>query len=65
MKRRDLISHLEACDCVLLREGKRHSLYWNRSNQKTSTVPRHAEINHFLAKKICTDLDIKVWGKSK
>jgi len=30
---------------------------------KTSTVPRHAEIDNFLAKKICRDLGVKPFEK--
>ncbi|HEX7181693.1 MAG TPA: type II toxin-antitoxin system HicA family toxin [Thermoanaerobaculia bacterium] len=58
MKRRDLIQHLEAQGCELLREGSRHSVYTNRKARKNTTVPRHREINEFLARKICRDLDI-------
>ncbi|HEY4508108.1 MAG TPA: type II toxin-antitoxin system HicA family toxin [Candidatus Paceibacterota bacterium] len=65
MKRRDLISHLESHGCRWFREGKRHSLYWNPVSNKTSTVPRHSEVNHFLAKKICSDLGIEVYHGSK
>ena len=52
MKRLDLIRHLEAHGCVLLREGGEHTVYVNRAKAKTSTVPRHREINDFLAPKI-------------
>ncbi len=58
MKRRDLIRHLEKHGCELLREGGNHTVYVNRKAQKTSTVPRHNEINDFLARKICRDLQI-------
>jgi predicted RNA binding protein YcfA (HicA-like mRNA interferase family) len=58
MKRRDLIRHLETHGCVLLREGAKHSVYVNRQSGKVSTVPRHREINDFLARKICRDLEI-------
>jgi hypothetical protein len=34
---------------VLLREGREHAVYVNRAKNKTSTVPRHCEINDFLA----------------
>ncbi len=46
MKRIDLIRHLERHGVQLLREGGQHSVYVNRSAGKTSTVPRHREINH-------------------
>ena len=58
MKRIDLIRHLERYGVQLLREGGSHSVYVNRSVDKTSTVPRHREINDFLARKICKDLDV-------
>ena len=58
MKRVDLVRHLEAHGCQLLREGGSHSIFVNRTARKTSTVPRHREINDFLARKICRDLEI-------
>jgi mRNA interferase HicA len=53
MKRLDLVRHLEAHGCQLLREGANHSVYVNRAAHKTSTVPRHRVINDYLADKIC------------
>ncbi|MGD0075275.1 MAG: type II toxin-antitoxin system HicA family toxin [Candidatus Binataceae bacterium] len=58
MKRRDLLRHLEKHGCSLFREGKNHTVYMNRGARKTSTVPRHREVNEFLARKICRDLEI-------
>lgn len=58
MKRKVLIRHLGNEGCTLLREGSNHSVYINREKRKVSTVPRHKEINDFLAKKICKDLGI-------
>ncbi len=58
MKRRDLIQHLEAHGCELLREGGRHTMYVNRANQTVSAVPRHQQVNDILARKICRDLGI-------
>ncbi|HKI02557.1 MAG TPA: type II toxin-antitoxin system HicA family toxin [Thermoanaerobaculia bacterium] len=58
MKRIDLIRHLERHGCQLLREGGSHSVYVNRSARKSSTIPRHREIDEFLARKICRDLEI-------
>jgi len=58
LKRRDLLQHLEVHGCQLLREGGNHSVYVNRAKGKASTVPRHREINEFLARKICRDLEI-------
>ncbi len=58
MKRNKLIQHLQENGCELLREGGRHSIWWNPSTKLKSAVPRHREIKEFLAKKICKDLDI-------
>jgi predicted RNA binding protein YcfA (HicA-like mRNA interferase family) len=58
MKRRDLVRHLIDNGCELLREGGRHSVYWNPRKRFTSTVPRHREVHEFLARKICRDLGI-------
>lgn len=58
MKRRALLAHPRQRGCVLLREGRKHSVYYNASNGHTSTVPRHTEIDDFLASKICQDLGV-------
>ena len=58
MKRIDLIRHLERNGCEFLREGKNHSVYVNRPALKSSSIPRHRVVNDFLARKICTDLQI-------
>ncbi len=59
MKRLDLIRHIEKCGCVMLREGGSHTVYVNRLTRKVSTVPRHREINEFLTRKICRELEIR------
>jgi len=58
VKRTELVRHLEAHSCLLLREGSRHSIFVNRAAGKATSVPRHKEINDFLARKICRDLEI-------
>jgi len=58
VKRIDLIRHLESHGCQLLREGGSHSVFVNRITRKSSTVPRHREVDEFLARKICKDLEI-------
>jgi len=58
MKRQDLVQHLAAHRCYLLRDRGKHSVYVNPANNQTSAVPRHREINDFLARKICRDLGI-------
>jgi predicted RNA binding protein YcfA (HicA-like mRNA interferase family) len=58
MKRKELIRHLESHGCEFFREGSKHTVYVNRAAQATSSVPRHREINDFLARKICRELKI-------
>jgi mRNA interferase HicA len=58
VKRQDLIRYFRRHGCELLREGGSHSVFVNRAALKTSTVPRHREVNEFLARKICRDLQV-------
>ncbi len=58
MKRQELIRHVESHGCLLLREGGKHGVYFNPANNQTTAIPRHREINDFLARKICRDLGI-------
>ena len=52
MKRRDLVAELQQAGCVLLRNGAKHDIFHNPKSGKSEPVPRHREINEFLAKKI-------------
>lgn len=65
MKRRDLIKHLIKNRCIFIREGARHSVFFNPLMGRTSTVPRHNEIDNHLAEKICKDLGVKSFKKQK
>lgn len=58
MKRREFLHHLAGLGCELLLEGSRHSVYFNPKALRTSTVPRHREVDDFLVRKICRDLQI-------
>lgn len=58
MNRKDLIKHLSQEGCVFVREGAKHSVFFNPLSRRSSTVPRHNEIHNHLAKKICHDLGI-------
>ncbi len=60
MKRRELLEHIASHGCILAREGAKHTVFYNPLIKKTSTIPRHIEINDFLAKKICKDLGIPI-----
>lgn len=56
MKRRDLIRRLEQMGCILSRNGGRHDWYTNPQTKRSQPVPRHAEINEYLAKSIIKKL---------
>ncbi len=58
MKRSKIIAYIEEHGCWFEREGARHTLYINPKNDRSSTIPRHTEINDYLAEKICRDLGI-------
>lgn len=58
MKRRELLKHLKKNGCELLREGSNHTVFVNIAEKKVTTIPRHREIDEFLARKICKDLGI-------
>jgi len=52
MKRRELIKKLEKIGCVLIRHGGKHDWYQNPTTRVSQPVPRHREINNYLAKHI-------------
>ncbi|MBM3157751.1 MAG: type II toxin-antitoxin system HicA family toxin [Chloroflexi bacterium] len=60
MKRRYLVDHLKKEGCIFHREGAKHTVFLNPENGHMATVPRHREIEVFLAKKICRQLDIPI-----
>jgi uncharacterized protein with von Willebrand factor type A (vWA) domain len=64
MKRRELIRHPARQGCSLLREGARHSVWVNPDTGHKEAVPRHAEIDDFLARKICRALSVADPGEA-
>jgi len=40
-------------------------VYFNSTSRKVATIPRHREINDFMAKKICRELEITEPGKQQ
>jgi len=56
MKRKELVEHLTREGALLLRGGRRHSIY--QRGRYRSQVPRHTEIADELARKICKDLNV-------
>ncbi|MGO8692861.1 MAG: type II toxin-antitoxin system HicA family toxin [Rectinemataceae bacterium] len=59
MKRIAFIRYMRSQGCTLIREGSRHSWWGNEGKGTRSAVPRHAEINDILIRKICRDLGIE------
>ncbi len=60
MKRHDLLDHILGQGCVLHREGAKHSVFLNPENGRIATVSRHRDIEIFLARRICRQLDIAI-----
>ncbi|MDE0178738.1 MAG: type II toxin-antitoxin system HicA family toxin [Gammaproteobacteria bacterium] len=58
MKKRVLVGNLKRNGCYLLRQGRRHEWWQNRTTGNRSAVPRHSEIPNILVNKICRDLDV-------
>lgn len=50
-----LLNHLGQFGCVIVREGRRHTIVKNPANNAVSQVPRHREIKTTTAKGICKD----------
>ena len=65
MKRAKLLAYLTERGCYLVREGKKHSVYYNPESERSSTVPRHTEIVDILSYKICKDLGVPAIRKRK
>jgi predicted RNA binding protein YcfA (HicA-like mRNA interferase family) len=65
VKRSTLLRHLRRHGCYLKREGGAHSLWTNPATGAVEAVPRHQEIAHRLAAKICRALSVPdVGGES-
>lgn len=52
MKRRDLLKELQGIGCILIRPGARHDWYMNPRTKVSQPIPRHSEINEYLARHI-------------
>ena len=56
MKRTDLIRKLVEAGCQLVRHGGNHDWYRNPRTGMAQPVPRHRDINEYLAKHILQKL---------
>ena len=59
MKRRELLRKLQRAGCTLLRSGGNHDIYFNPNTGKKQPVPRHSEIDEYLAKHILRYLGLE------
>lgn len=53
MKLVALERHLRRQGCFVIRDRGPHTIWKNPATNRLSAVPRHREINDFLARKIC------------
>jgi len=58
MKRIKLERYLVSNGCFLVREGARHSVYFNPQSQSSTAVPRHKEVSDITAQEICKQLGL-------
>ena len=56
MRRVELVRRIEAAGCVLIRHGGKHDWYQNPKTKICQAVPRHTELNEYLAKSILRKL---------
>ena len=52
MKRGDLIKRLEETGCIFISHGGGHDWYQNPNTRISQPIPRHNEIQEYLAKHI-------------
>jgi mRNA interferase HicA len=58
LKRSKFVKYLNAHRCILLREGKKHTVVMNMDTHKQTTLPRHANIEFGTMMSICKVLEI-------
>jgi predicted RNA binding protein YcfA (HicA-like mRNA interferase family) len=56
MKKKQLLKELNKLGCVFVRHGGNHDWYKNPITGVFQAIPRHNEINEFLAKSILKKL---------
>ena len=60
MKRNALLRHLKGNECLLDREGSKHSIFLNTKTGDWTAVPRHSDIREKTVMKICKELGIPI-----
>jgi hypothetical protein len=56
VKRAKLLKILTAHGCVFVRHGKKHDVWQNLKTHVSERIPRHNDVNEFLAKSIIRKL---------
>jgi len=60
MKRNVVLRHLKENECLLDREGSKHSIFSNTKTGDWTAVPRHTDIKEKTVMKICKELCIPI-----
>jgi len=60
MKRNIVLRHLKENECLLDREGSKHSIFINTKTGDWTAVPRHTDIKEKTVMKICKELSISI-----
>jgi predicted RNA binding protein YcfA (HicA-like mRNA interferase family) len=60
VKRRDLLQHLQAHGCYVVRDRGPHTVYADSSGARKASVPRHTEIKWPTVRAICKGLGIPI-----
>lgn len=58
MNRKKLERHLRSFGCAFQENGGGHDIWCNPNEQRTSSIPRHKEINTFTMRSVCKDLNV-------
>lgn len=58
ISRRRLERHLADHGCFTLREGGKHSIWFNPVTERRSSIPRHREIPRSTTRAICRQLGV-------
>ena len=58
MKRRAVLNHFKENECLLDREGAKHSIIVNTKTGAWTSMPRHSDIREITVMKMCKELGI-------
>ena len=58
MNRRNFEEHLRDHGCEFHHRGGKHDIWWNPSNEKLSSVPRHRTLRKGTVRAVCRELNV-------